>query len=142
MGPRAWGYGARPPRQPPGPPPPSRAAVTLSPSRAAVTRHLARQQSHHHLPRVASRVMGPLHQAQQRSHCHLAPGRVSSSPCTGHTVVAHLLLFKSDPVTPRTAACQVPLSMGFSQQEHWSGLPFPSPGIKPTSPTVAGIMSE
>ena len=23
---------------------------------------------------------------------------------------------------------QVPLSMGFSQQEHWSGLPFPPPG--------------
>ena len=27
-----------------------------------------------------------------------------------------------------TAACQVPLSMGFSRQEHWSGLPFHSPG--------------
>ena len=25
-------------------------------------------------------------------------------------------------------ACQAPLSMGFSRQEHWSGLPFPSPG--------------
>ena len=42
--------------------------------------------------------------------------------------------------TPRTVACQVPLSMGFSRQEHWSGLPFPSPGdlsnpgIKPESP--------
>ena len=29
--------------------------------------------------------------------------------------------------TPWTAACQAPLSMGFSRQEHWSGLPFPSP---------------
>ena len=27
-----------------------------------------------------------------------------------------------------TAACQAPLSMGFSRQEFWSGLPFPSPG--------------
>ena len=29
--------------------------------------------------------------------------------------------------TPQTAAHQVPLSLGFSRQEHWSGLPFPSP---------------
>ena len=41
--------------------------------------------------------------------------------------------------TPRTAACQAPLSMGFPRQEYCSGLPFPSPedlpnpGIKPTS---------
>ena len=28
-------------------------------------------------------------------------------------------------VTPRTAAHQAPLSLGFSRQEHWSGLPFP-----------------
>ena len=42
-------------------------------------------------------------------------------------------------VTPRTAAHQAPLSMGFSRQEYWSGLPFPPPGdlpdprIEPTS---------
>ena len=30
--------------------------------------------------------------------------------------------------TPWTVAYQVPLSMGFSRQECWSGLPFPSPG--------------
>ena len=29
--------------------------------------------------------------------------------------------------TPETAAHQVPLSTGFSRQEYWSGLPFPSP---------------
>jgi len=29
--------------------------------------------------------------------------------------------------TPWTAAHQAPLSLGFSRQEHWSGLPFPSP---------------
>ena len=28
-------------------------------------------------------------------------------------------------VTPLTLACQAPLSMGFSGQEYWSGLPFP-----------------
>ena len=30
-------------------------------------------------------------------------------------------------VTPEMAAHQAPLSVGFSRQEHWSGLPFPSP---------------
>ena len=43
-------------------------------------------------------------------------------------------------MTPWTVAHQAPLSMGFSRQEYWSGLPFPSlgdlpdPGIKPGSP--------
>ena len=41
---------------------------------------------------------------------------------------------------PWTVAHQAPLSTGFSKQEYWSGLPFPSPGdlpnqgIKPASP--------
>ena len=34
-------------------------------------------------------------------------------------------------VTPWTVAYQVPQSMGFSRQEYWSGLPFPSPGDLP-----------
>ena len=34
-------------------------------------------------------------------------------------------------VTPWTEACQAPLSMGFSRQEYWSELPFPSPGDLP-----------
>ena len=29
--------------------------------------------------------------------------------------------------SPETAAHQAPLSLGFSRQEHWSGVPFPSP---------------
>ena len=33
---------------------------------------------------------------------------------------------------PWTIACQAPLSMAFSRQEYWSGLPFPSTGICPT----------
>ena len=43
-------------------------------------------------------------------------------------------------VTPRTVAYQAPPSMGFSREEYWSGLPFPSPGdlpdpgIEPGSP--------
>ena len=42
-------------------------------------------------------------------------------------------------VTLRTGALRAPLSMGFSRQEYWSGVPFPSagdpsnPGIEPTS---------
>ena len=44
--------------------------------------------------------------------------------------------------TPWTAICQAPLSMDFSRQEYWSGLPFPSPGdlpkteIEPRSPAL------
>ena len=30
---------------------------------------------------------------------------------------------------PWAVACQAPLSMRFSRQEYWSGLPFPPPGI-------------
>ena len=39
------------------------------------------------------------------------------------------LVAKSCPTlgTPWTVACQAPLSMGFSRQENWSRLPFPSP---------------
>ena len=37
--------------------------------------------------------------------------------------LSHVRLFAS----PWTAAHQAPLSMGFSMQEYWSGLPFPSP---------------
>ena len=37
----------------------------------------------------------------------------------------------SDSVTPRTAAHQAPLSMGFSRQEDWSGLPCPPAGGLP-----------
>ena len=45
-------------------------------------------------------------------------------------------------VTPWTVAHQAPPSMGFSRQEYWSGLPFPSPGdlpnsgIEPRSPSM------
>ena len=54
------------------------------------------------------------------------------------------LVAKSCPTlaTPGTVARQAPPSMGFSRQEYWSGLPFPSPGdlpdpgIKPRSPAL------
>ena len=38
-------------------------------------------------------------------------------------------------VTPWTVAHQAPLSMGFSRQEYWSGLPFPPPGDLPNPGT-------
>ena len=47
-------------------------------------------------------------------------------------------------VTPWTVAHQAPLFMGFSRQEYWNGLPFPSPGDLPDpgiefeSPALAG----
>ena len=42
-------------------------------------------------------------------------------------MLSHVRLF----ATPWTVALQAPLSMGFSKQEYWSGLPFPSPGDLP-----------
>ena len=56
--------------------------------------------------------------------------------------LSHVRLF----VTPWTVAHQASLSMEFSRQEYWSGLPFPSPGDRPhpgitpislTSPALA-----
>ena len=51
--------------------------------------------------------------------------------------------------SPWTVAYQAPPSMGFSRQEYWSGLPFPSPGdlpdpgIEPGSPTLqAGTLTS
>ena len=53
-------------------------------------------------------------------------------------IVSHIWLFG----IPSTVACQPPLSLKFSRQGYWSGLPFPSsgdlpdPGIEPLSPTL------
>ena len=51
-------------------------------------------------------------------------------------------------VTPWTVLCQAFLSMEFSRQEYWSGLPFPSPGdlpdpgIKPLSPVSPALKAD
>ena len=51
-------------------------------------------------------------------------------------------------VTPWTVARQAPLSMGFSRQEYWSGLPFPPPGdlpypgIEPESPMSPALQTH
>ena len=55
-------------------------------------------------------------------------------------VLSHVQLF----ATPWTVARKAPVSMEFSRQEFWSGLPFPSPGdlpdpgTKPKPPALAG----
>ena len=63
--------------------------------------------------------------------------------CVHVCVLSRVQLF----VSPWTVACQAPLSMEFSRQEYWSGLPCPSPGVLPdpgikprslSSPALAG----
>ena len=62
-------------------------------------------------------------------------GCVCVCVCVCHSVM-------SDSVTPWNVACQAPLSMEFSRQGYWSGLPLPSPGslpnpgIEPWSPAL------
>ena len=66
---------------------------------------------------------------------------------SGPTQMRAVTSVVSNSATPWTVACQAPLSMGFSRQEYWSGLPCPSPrdlpnpGIEPASlgsPALAG----
>ena len=71
--------------------------------------------------------------------------------CCPHSICSHMFSNTVSPqslsyiqffVIPWTVAHKAPLSMVFSRQEHWSGLPFPSPGdlpipgIKPRSPAL------
>ena len=60
--------------------------------------------------------------------------------------LSHVRLF----ATSWTVACQAPLSMGFSRQDYWKGLPFPPPGdlpnpgieaSSPEAPALAGGFS-
>ena len=52
------------------------------------------------------------------------------------SLVSHVGLF----VTPWTVAYHAPLSMGFSRQEYWSGLPFPSPEDLPDPGIDPGLL--
>ena len=63
--------------------------------------------------------------------------------CVMHALLSCVQLFE----TLWTGSCQAPLSIGFSRQEYWSGLPCPPPGDLPdpgmesaslTSPAVSG----
>ena len=44
-------------------------------------------------------------------------------------VISHSLM--SDPLDPKTVVQQAALSMEFSREEYWNGLPFPTPGNIP-----------
>ena len=55
--------------------------------------------------------------------------RVPGSKVVVVRLLSHIPLF----VTPLTVACQTSLSMEFSRQEYWSGLPFPTQGNLPDS---------
>ena len=84
------------------------------------------------------------------STCHVLDTILSLFQILSHLIsnssaaAAAAKLLQSCPTlaTPWTIARQVPLSMGFSRQEYWSGLPFPplgdlpNPGIKPRSLTL------
>ena len=68
-------------------------------------------------------------------------------PCPRHCVcVCSVMSVMSTSLKPHELSIthQAPLSMGFPRQEYWSGLPFPplqdlpDPGIRPTSPALAG----
>ena len=90
-------------------------------------------------------VGASLSQSPASSHCPwISCGAVpslnaTSCPNTAHLPFNHLvgILFDhrkkkgrsvvSDSATPWTAAHQAPLSVGFSRQEYWSGVPLPSP---------------
>ena len=64
---------------------------------------------------------------------HLAPVKI----CVLYMCVSCSVVSNSF-VIPWTVAHQVPLSMEFSRQEYWDGLPFPSPGDLPNPGTECG----
>ena len=87
--------------------------------------------------------MGSMHLLCRKLGCEIL-WQSSTHLCVKHLPVngGSGLLIKSclTIATPWTVACQVPLSMGFSRQEYWSGLPFPSPGIFSTQELKLGLL--
>ena len=87
-------------------------------------------------------------QIQTTARYHLMLVRMAIIKMTANNkcwkVLVAQVMFDSFFATPWTVACQAPLSMRFSRQEYWSGLPFPSPGdlpdpgIRPVSPALKG----
>ena len=101
----------------------------------AAQQPVAEQVTARYLPSVSAGDCPPLAVFHPTSD----PSRVTILSCgrmLSHTDV-------SDSATPWTAALEAPLSMGFSRQEYWSGLPFPPPGdlpdsgIEPLSPALS-----
>ena len=81
-------------------------------------------------------IQKPAHEHLQRLYQYFLilgnqPRCVSTSESINNLWFIHMLLSRFSHVrlcvTPEMAAHQAPPSLGFSRQEHWSGLPFPSP---------------
>ena len=75
----------------------------------------------------------PSHDWKGLEHMHQRPGTDND----GLQSLSCVRLFG----TPWTVAGRVPLSMGFSRQEYWGGLPFPPPGDCP-NPGIEGVASH
>ena len=75
----------------------------------------------------------PSHDWKGLEHMHQRPGTDNDGP----QLLSCVWLFG----TPWTVACRIPLSMGFSRQEYWGGLPFPPPGDCP-NPGIEGVASH
>ena len=96
-------------------------------------------------PAVTGQVSLPLHPSDHCLHHLLLDSQSSAS-------LLHFQGFSPsfvpDSATPWAVACQALLSMGFSRQEYWSGLPSPSPGnlpdpgIKQLSPVSPALQAH
>ena len=75
------------------------------------------------LPDPGIEPMSPVSPALQMDSLPTEP---SEKPLKGDMLLSHINRVRLC-ATPWTAAHQAPPSLGFSRQEHWSGLPFPSP---------------
>ena len=90
-------------------------------------------------PAVVQRGCGSLWAFHQSSSCDAETGYVASEISESSQIVYVCVLVTQSCltfVTLWTVACQAPLSMGFSRQEYWSRLPFPSPGNLPYPPRL------
>ena len=84
---------------------------------------------------------GQIYNSKEDSPLEIIVGECSNAECNVFVVLVTKLCLESF-ATPRTMVHQAFLSMGFSRQEYWSGLPFLSPGdllhtrIKPRFPVL------
>ena len=67
---------------------------------------------------------------------HSSVIQVWAHPPKAKVLLSHVQVLAA----PWTLACQAPVSMEFSRQEYWSGLPFPSPGDLPTQGSCPGLL--